>query len=154
MIHVNAGDLVSFEQFFNQFDLPVFIDHMGRVPATDGINQAAFQILLRFLRRDNWWVKICGAERVSASGPPYHDAIPFAQVLLEVAPDRVLWGTDFPHPNVAQMPDDGELVDLIPQFAPDAALQRRVLVENPAKLYGWDVTTDNTNDMGMRFEDK
>jgi predicted TIM-barrel fold metal-dependent hydrolase len=82
-------------------------------------------------------VKVCGAERVSSKGPPFTDALPFARALIAAAPDRVLWGTDWPHPNVKHMPNDGDLVDLIPQMMPDAATQRRVLVENPARLYGF-----------------
>jgi predicted TIM-barrel fold metal-dependent hydrolase len=72
---------------------------------------------------------------VSSSGPPFHDAAPFAKRLLETAPDRCIWGTDWPHPNVKAMPNDGDLVDLIPLFAPDAKTQQKLLVDNPARLY-------------------
>lgn len=154
VVHVNAEDLVTYERFFAEFDLPIVVDHMGRIPAAGGLEQEGFRLLLRFMRRENWWVKICGAERVSTSGPPFHDAVPFAQALLDAAPDRTLWGTDFPHPNVAVMPNDGELVDLIPLFARDAALQRKVLVENPARLYGWDVKIDSTIEIDRGLESK
>ena len=88
---------------------------------------------------ENCWVKICGAERISTAGPPFTDAVPFAQALLEVAADRVLWGTDWPHPNIKRhMPNDGDLVDLIPLFMPDEATQQAVLVNNPHRLYGFD----------------
>jgi 2-pyrone-4,6-dicarboxylate lactonase len=81
-------------------------------------------------------VKISGAERLTASGaPPYDDVVPFARALLAAAPDRVLWGTDWPHPNVRAMPDDGDLVDLLADFAPDEALRTQVLVDNPRRLY-------------------
>jgi predicted TIM-barrel fold metal-dependent hydrolase len=81
-------------------------------------------------------VKICGAERISSAGPPFHDAVPFARAVLEVAAERALWGTDWPHPNIRKhMPNDGDLVDLIPLFVPDAALQQAVLVDNPHRLY-------------------
>ena len=83
-------------------------------------------------------MKIFGSERVSSDGPPFHDAIPFAQALINVAPDRILWGTDWPHPNVGKhMPNDGDLVDLIPLTMPDAAIRQKVLVDNPARLYGF-----------------
>jgi len=79
---------------------------------------------------------VCGAERISSAGRPFHDAVPFAQALIAAAPDRVLWGTDWPHPNLARhMPNDGDLVDLVPLLAPDAAMQKKLLVENPARLY-------------------
>ena len=70
-------------------------------------------------------------------GPPFTDAVPFARKLIEAAPDRILWGTDWPHPNVKWMPNDGELVDLFAQMAPEPALQKKILVDNPARLYGW-----------------
>jgi 2-pyrone-4,6-dicarboxylate lactonase len=89
------------------------------------------------MKSDHVWVKVCGAERVSSMGPPFTDAVPFAQALIAVAPDRILWGTDWPHPNVKHMPNDGDLVDLIPLMAPDPALQNKILVDNPARLYGF-----------------
>jgi predicted TIM-barrel fold metal-dependent hydrolase len=92
--------------------------------------------LLNTAQRENCWVKICGAERISAEGPPFRDAVPFAQALLEVTEDRILWGTDWPHPNIKRhMPDDGDLVDLIPLFMPQENLQKKVLVDNPNRLY-------------------
>lgn len=139
VVHVGADDLVRYQDVLLELDLPVVVDHMGRVPTEGGIEQEAFQILLRALERPSWWAKICGAERISADGPPFHDAVPFAQALIETAPDRILWGTDWPHPNIKKhMPDDGGLVDLIPLFAPDPEAQRRILVDNPARLYGFD----------------
>jgi predicted TIM-barrel fold metal-dependent hydrolase len=81
-------------------------------------------------------VKISGAERLTADGaPPYADVVPFARALVAAAPDRVLWGTDWPHPNVRHMPDDGDLVDLLADVAPDEATRHRILVDNPARLY-------------------
>ena len=137
IIHVNAEDLIKFEEFFAGIDMPIVVDHMGRVPADGGINQPAFKILQRFMQQENWWCKICGAERISQAGPPFHDAVPFARELLAIAPDRILWGTDFPHPNITRwMPNDGDLVDLLSRFTDgDTALLHRVAVENPARLY-------------------
>jgi predicted TIM-barrel fold metal-dependent hydrolase len=110
---------------------------MGRVKAAAGLEQPAFKVLLEMVKNENAWVKICGAERVSSSGPPFTDAVPFARALIEAAPQRILWGTDWPHPNVKWMPDDAALLDLFPQMAPEPALQHKILVENPARLYGF-----------------
>ena len=139
VIHVNAEDIISFEEFFLQFDMDIIVDHMGRVSTADGVHQKAFQILKSFLERENWWVKICGSERISAAGPPFYDAIPYAQELVELAADRTLWGTDWPHPNIKKfMPNDGDLLDLVPLLARDESLQRKILVDNPARLYGFE----------------
>jgi predicted TIM-barrel fold metal-dependent hydrolase len=111
---------------------------MGRTPVADGIEQAPFQALLHKLRRsDDLWVKISGAERISAAGPPFRDAAPFAAACLAAAPERCIWGTDWPHPNVRVMPNDGDLVDIIPHMTDDADLQRKLLVDNPARLFGF-----------------
>jgi predicted TIM-barrel fold metal-dependent hydrolase len=136
VLHLDAGNIPEFIDFFGEFSLPVVVDHMGRVPVRDGLDQAPFRLLLELLKRPNWWVKVSGAERISETGPPFTDAIPFAQRLITAAPDRVLWGTDWPHPNVRWEPDEADLVDLLPRFADAAALQR-VLVDNPARLYGF-----------------
>jgi predicted TIM-barrel fold metal-dependent hydrolase len=137
ILHLDANDIIEFEALFRKIPVPLVIDHMARVAAADGLEQKPFRVLLDFMKYENTWVKVCGAERVSSKGPPFTDAVPFARALIEAAPDRVLWGTDWPHPNVTHMPNDGDLVDLIPLMAPDAALQRKILVENPARLYGF-----------------
>jgi len=139
VLHFDAADLLEFEEMLSGLPVPFIIDHMGRVPTRDGLDQRPFEILLETARMDNCWVKICGAERISSAGPPFTDAVPFGQAILEVCPDRVLWGTDWPHPNIKRhMPNDGDLVDLIPLFMPDPAVQRAVLVDNPHRLYGFD----------------
>ncbi len=138
VLHFDAADLVEFDTLLRGLPVPFIIDHMGRVPTTDGLEQRPFKILLETARIENCWVKICGAERISSAGPPFTDAVPFAQAILEATPDRTLWGTDWPHPNIKKhMPNDGDLVDLIPKFMPDEALQRKVLVDNPHRLYGF-----------------
>ena len=136
VLHLDAGNIPEFLEFFGEFNLPVVVDHMGRVPVRDGLDQTPFRLLLELLKRPNWWVKVSGAERISETGPPFTDAIPFAQRLIAAAPDRVLWGTDWPHPNVRWEPDEADLVDLLPRFADAAALQQ-LLVDNPARLYGF-----------------
>ena len=138
VLHFDAGDLLAFEEMLSGLPVPFVIDHMGRVPTKDGLDQRPFEILLQTAKMENCWVKICGAERVSSAGPPFTDAVPFGQAILEVCPDRVLWGTDWPHPNIKKhMPNDGDLVDLIPLFMADAATQQAVLVDNPQRLYGF-----------------
>jgi 2-pyrone-4,6-dicarboxylate lactonase len=138
VLHLDAADLVELSPMLRALPVPFIIDHMGRVKAADGLRQAPFQALLALIAVETCWVKVCGAERISAAGPPFDDALPFAQALVAAAPDRVLWGTDWPHPNIQRhMPNDGDLVDLLPRLAPDAAARHRLLVENPARLYGF-----------------
>ena len=139
VLYLEAEDVAANARTLAALPLPVVIDHMGRVKTADGVEQKPFQLLLELLRGEDFWVKICGAERISSAGPPYTDAIPFAQALIEAAPGRILWGTDWPHPNIeGEMPNDGDLLDLLARHAPDEAVRNRILVDNPARLYGFD----------------
>ncbi len=136
VLHLDAEDVVELAPRIGRIRIPFVIDHMGRVKARLGLEQRPFAQLLELLRNPLAWVKICGAERVSSAGAPFRDALPFAQALVAAAPDRVLWGTDWPHPNIAgDMPNDGDLLDLLGEAVPDAALRARILVDNPARLY-------------------
>lgn len=136
VLHLDAQDIVPLAETISAIRIPFVIDHMARVKAKDGTGQPAFQQLLDLMRNPLAWVKICGSERVSSEGAPFHDAVPFAQALLAVAPDRCLWGTDWPHPNIAgDMPNDGDLVDLLGRITSDPALIRKVTVDNPGRLY-------------------
>ena len=137
ILHLDAVDLVEFEETFRKLPVPFVIDHMGRVKASDGLDQQPFKVLLEAMRNEKCWVKVCGSERVSSKGPPFTDAVPFAKALIAAAPDRILWGTDWPHPNVKWMPDDAGLLNLFPQMAPGEDLQYKILVDNPARLYGF-----------------
>jgi 2-pyrone-4,6-dicarboxylate lactonase len=136
-LHFDAGDIPGSKDFINGLPVPFIIDHMGRVPTKNGLDQPPFQALLELAKyNEKCWIKISGAERISSNGPPFTDAVPFAQALIKVAPERLLWGTDWPHPNISRhMPNDGDLVDLVPLFAPDAATQKLILVDNPQRLY-------------------
>lgn len=139
VLYLEAPDVVENAGVIRSFGMPVVIDHMGRVKTKDGVDQPAFRLLLDLVRGEDFWVKICGAERISSAGPPYTDAIPFAQALVEAAPDRVLWGTDWPHPNIeGVMPNDGDLMNLLARAVPDERVRNRILVDNPARLYGFD----------------
>ena len=143
VLHLDAEDVVELAPRIARIRVPFVIDHMGRVKAKNGLDQAPFRRLLELMRNPLAWVKICGAERVSSAGAPFRDAVPFARALVEAAPDRVLWGTDWPHPNIAgDMPNDGDLVDLLAEAVGDEALRRRVLVDNPARLY-WRADADS-----------
>jgi 2-pyrone-4,6-dicarboxylate lactonase len=141
VLHLDAEDIQAHAARIGRLRVPFVIDHMGRVKAHPGkagggLDQAPFRALLDLMRNPLAWVKVCGAERVSSAGAPFADAVPFAAALVEAAPDRVLWGTDWPHPNIAgDMPNDGDLVDLFAAVTADAAVRHRVLVANPARLY-------------------
>jgi 2-pyrone-4,6-dicarboxylate lactonase len=137
ILHLDAKDLAELKPTLERLDIPFVIDHMARVTASGGLSQQPFRLLLELMRNDLCWVKISGAERVSSLGPPFTDALPFARALVAAAPDRVLWGTDWPHPNVKWMPNDGDLMDLFAAMVPDAAMQAKILVDNPARLYGF-----------------
>ena len=136
VVHLDATDLPDFAGLLLGLPCPFIIDHMARVPAAGGLEQPSFAALLELMGDERAWVKISGAERLTAGGrPPYDDVTPLAAALIETAGDRVLWGTDWPHPNVRHMPDDGDLVDLLAVFAPDEADSNRILVDNPQRLY-------------------
>jgi 2-pyrone-4,6-dicarboxylate lactonase len=136
VVHFEADRLETLAPVLKRIPLTMVIDHMGRVDASRGLDQAAFRLLQDLMEDERFWVKVSGCERISRAGPPFHDAVPFARGLVERFPDRTLWGTDFPHPNIKRfMPNDGELVDLLPLIAPTPALMQSLLVDNPTKLY-------------------
>jgi 2-pyrone-4,6-dicarboxylate lactonase len=137
VLHFDAEDILSQGELLGRIDVPFIIDHMGRVKAADGLAQAPFQSLLALYRSNPLaWIKVCGAERVSSGKRPFLDAVPFAQALIEEDASRILWGTDWPHPNITKdMPNDGELVNLFAKICPDPAIQRRILVDNPTRMY-------------------
>jgi predicted TIM-barrel fold metal-dependent hydrolase len=138
-LHFDAIDIPEYANMLARLPVSYTIDHIGRVKAPDGLDQLPFRTLIDLMRRDEkCWVKVCGCERVSSAGPPFTDAVPFARKIVETAIDRIIWGTDWPHPNVKVMPNDGDLVDLIPRFAPEPEFQHKILVENPARLFEFD----------------
>jgi 2-pyrone-4,6-dicarboxylate lactonase len=135
-IYLEAGTIREFVPILKALPVTYVIDHMGTISAAKGIDDAEFKALLDLQAGDEkCWIKITGPERASASGPPFHDAVPFAKRLIDNAPDRVIWGTDWPHPNVKFMPNDGDLVDLIPLYAPDESVRHKLLVSNPERLF-------------------
>jgi len=132
---IDTRDLPDLLTTLAEITVPVVVDHMGRVPSAAGVDQPPLRALIELSRLEKCWIKVCGSERISM--PPYVAAVPIAHALVETAPDRVLWGTDFPHPNATHEADEADLVDLVPQFAPDALAQKSLLVDNPARLYGF-----------------
>jgi predicted TIM-barrel fold metal-dependent hydrolase len=136
VLHLDSQDIVKYKDLINQIRVPFVIDHMGRVRAEAGLDQQPFMQLLELMRNPLAWVKVCGSERVSVGRRPFDDAVPFARALIDAAPDRVLWGTDWPHPNISKdMPNDGELVNLLLGFCDDSETLRKLLVDNPERLY-------------------
>ena len=136
-LYFEAGDIPEFLPMLRALPVTYVIDHMGGVRAGAEHNAASFAALVELLRTDDkCWIKVTGPERISAAGSPYHDVIPFAQALIAAAPDRTLWGTDWPHPNVKQMPKDADLVEILAHYPQGSDLQR-MLVDNPARLYGF-----------------
>lgn len=145
VIYFEADELPELFDFFSAIDVDVVVDHMGRPDVTKDVNGPEFELFLRFMRENpNVWTKVSCPERLTVTGPraldgeqnAYVDVVPFARRVVEEFPDRVLWGTDWPHPNLKDhMPDDGLLVDYIPHIAPTPELQQQLLVANPRRLY-------------------
>lgn len=137
VVYFEGQDLDEVAPLVRRLPGVVVVDHMGRPDVTAGVEGAGFRAFMDFLAEDaRYWVKVSCPERLTVAGPPYDDVVPFARALVERFPDRVLWGTDWPHPNMkSHVPDDGALVDVIPRIAPTADLQRRLLVDNPMRLY-------------------
>jgi 2-pyrone-4,6-dicarboxylate lactonase len=145
VIYFEAVDLPELYDFFTALPTTVVVDHMGRPDVTKPVDGPEFELFVKMMREhSNIWSKVSCPERLSVSGPKalngeqnaYPDVVPFAKRLVETFPDRVLWGTDWPHPNLKDhMPDDGLLVDFIPQIATTPELQQKLLVDNPNRLY-------------------
>jgi 2-pyrone-4,6-dicarboxylate lactonase len=145
VIYFEAGDLPELWDFFSALPTAVVVDHMGRPDVRNAVDGPEFELFIKFMHEHpNVWSKVTCPERLSVTGPKalsgeratYRDVVPFARRIVETFPDRVLWGTDWPHPNLQDhMPDDGLLVDFIPHIAPTGGLQRKLLVDNPLRLY-------------------
>lgn len=140
---LDARDLPEIGPRIERLPVQVVIDHMGHMPVSAGTDHPGFQWLLRLVGNGRAWVKLSGAYRVSQTGAPYHDTLPFARALLQAAPDRCVWGSDWPHVAVpGPMFDTGDLLDLLSVWAPDETTRRRILVENPARLYDFPLAPD------------
>ena len=146
-LHVDPDDFLEHEQFVRGLPLVTLIDHLARVNPTLGLDQPAFKLLLDLLKDDRYWVKVCSLDKLSAvpkayveGGLPFRDMVPFAQAVIAAAPDRVVWGSDWPHGNTfvpGRTPNEGDLLDLLAEIAPDEATRTRILVDNPSRLFGF-----------------
>lgn len=137
-LHMAPADLEALVPLLERLSVPIVIDHFARIDPTGGLDQRPFRVLIDLVGHDHVWVKLSGGDRISRTGPPYADIVPFARALIAAAPTRVIWGTDWPHSGYfdpARMPDDVALTDLIFDFAPDALERIRLLVDNPKALF-------------------
>ena len=138
VVYVESQDLKEIVSFLKALPTTVVFDHMARPDVTKGTDSKEFNLLMKLMENEKFWCKTTCPERLTKIGPEYNysDVLPFMQKLVTTFPDRVLWGTDWPHPNMkSHMPDDGKLVDIIEMFAPDITTQKKLLVDNPLRLY-------------------
>jgi predicted TIM-barrel fold metal-dependent hydrolase len=136
---IDVREIAPIVKKLEKLPVPWVVDHMGYVPAHEGVSNAGFRTLVSLLRDTDGWLKISGAFRLSSEGPPYRDTIPFARALLEARPDRLVWGSDWPHVAIKPpMPKISELLDLLADWVPDEGQRKRMLVDNAHKLYAFD----------------
>ncbi len=138
-IFVDINKMPDFKNEINRLPVDVVIDHMGFVATRNGISDERFKDFLALLEQGNCWVKLSGAYRITAqTNIPYSDVTPFAQALVQANRDRCVWGTDWPHPHInIPVPNDGDLLDLLSLWVPDAEIRNKILIGNPAQLYGF-----------------
>jgi 2-pyrone-4,6-dicarboxylate lactonase len=146
-LHIDMTNLIAQEKRIRSMPTPVVIDHIARVRPSDGLNQPGFQLLLELLKLKHVWVKVSGADKICTTkvysyfGLPFIEVIPYARAVIAAAPDRIVWGSDWPHSNnfsPGHTPNDGDLIDLLAAFAPDETTRKTILVDNPAALYGFE----------------
>ena len=124
---------------FEKLEIPVLLDHMGRPDPRAGANDPSLKKVIELLKRGNFWVMLSLTEKISKAGPPWDDVIPIARAMIEAAPDRVVWASDWPHPvSMKQPPNECDLLEQLYRYAPDEATLRKILVDNPARLFGFD----------------
>ena len=133
---MHADEFPDLDAQFADFPVDIVLGHLGYMRTDKGLGAPGFQALLRLMRTGRCWAKLTGPYRISVNAMPYSDVTPFAHALIDAAPERVIWGTDWPHVMVkSAMPNDGALCDLLLDWVPDETIRRKVLVDNPAKLY-------------------
>ena len=136
-VYLSGQQLEEMAPMLAKLPVPVVVDHMGGIMTQWGVDHPAVSALRRLIDGGEGWVKLCGY-RNSSAGHPYGDVTPLGRALIGTNAERCVWGTDWPHPDIhGTMPDDGELVDLLTDWAPDAAMRKKILVDNPAALYGF-----------------
>ncbi len=140
VLHLGGDDLMEHEAMFRAIDIPVVVDHLARPQPNGDLDQKPFQLLLDLIRSRGWWTKISNTERQSELGFPCDDMRPFVLRVIETDPERVMWGTDWPHPKYEThkpIPNDCDLLELLYSYTPDPAIRKKVLVDNPARLFGF-----------------
>jgi predicted TIM-barrel fold metal-dependent hydrolase len=135
-----TNGLIDQVDLLDKLDIPVLIDHMGRPDLAKGVKEEpSLALVLELLKRGNFWVMLSLGEKISKTGFPWDDVVPVARACIETAPDRVVWGSDWPHPvSLKQPPNEGDLVELLYRYAGDEATLKKILVDNPAQLFGFD----------------
>jgi predicted TIM-barrel fold metal-dependent hydrolase len=145
VLHVESHTLIEHQEFIQSIPIPTVIDHLARCRPSSGLNQSAFVLLLKLIRNDQFWTKICSVDKISEpkdnkinNGLPFSDVIPFGKAVIETAPEKILWGTDWPHGNTfnpGQIPNEGDLLDLLAEMAGSKTILEKILVQNPERLY-------------------
>ncbi len=144
VLHIDPDNLLTQEKRIRALPVRTVIDHIARINPAEGLSQQGFQLLLDLMNDNRFWVKISGIDKIchlnlyEENGLRYKEVTPFAQAVVEIAPDRVIWGTDWPHSNIfapGETPNDGDLLNLLLDFAPDEGIRQKILVDNPAALY-------------------
>ncbi|HZO44829.1 MAG TPA: amidohydrolase family protein, partial [Xanthobacteraceae bacterium] len=137
-IHMRGDQIVDAASLWDRLPCPIVFDHLGRIPQPAGVDDPAFKIIRRLIDKGRTWVKVSGAYHDTKVGPPgYADVTQVAQAFVQAAPERMVWGSDWPHPSEPKKPDDAVLLDLLLEWAPDEPTRHRILVENPQALYGF-----------------
>jgi predicted TIM-barrel fold metal-dependent hydrolase len=135
---MHADEFPQLDRQFANFPVPIVLGHLGYMRTEKGLSDPGFRAMLNLMKEGRCWVKLTGPYRITSQALPYPDVTPYAHALLEHAPDRIVWGTDWPHVMMkGTMPNDGDLADLLSAWVPDEGLRERVLVTNPTKLYGF-----------------
>lgn len=139
LLHVEPDDLIEHHKMFRSIPTTFVIDHMAHLDPLRGIKQDAIKLMIDLLQDGRWWVKLSNGDRMSHEGPPYSDVVPIGRTLAEAAPDRAVWGTDWPHVlyKKPKMVNDGDLMNLLAEYVPDETARRKVLVDNASALYGF-----------------
>jgi len=138
VVHVDGNDLMEHAAMLRKLSMPLIIDHMGHVDVTAGFDQKPFRLMLDMMKDGNTFVKIATGDRESKTGYPWDDVVPYGARVVETAPERVIWGTDWPHPQYkGPMPDEGKQFELFCRMAPDEKAREQILVKNPETLYGF-----------------
>jgi predicted TIM-barrel fold metal-dependent hydrolase len=139
-VHIEPDELIEIADMLRRLEVGVVFDHRANLDLSTEIGRHAYDCVVGLLGEGNFWVMLSNGDRTSKEGPPYRDVVPLGRSLVEAAPDRVIWGTDWPHATYKKprMVNDGDLLDLLAEYAPDPAVRNKILVANPQALYGFD----------------